>query len=704
MAEAPIEADVGNDDPIPEGSSVLEIPKNPNLEQDALAPQHAGPTIAINDRYFIDPGAPLPQLDSPSAKAYSVIDSFHPDQSLFALICTSNMPTRTDVMASIRNEKLDGLIPLVEWSTLNWSLLGKKSLALIYNRPIGGHVIEAIENLSLELNEIELQKRIVAPLIKGIKSLSALGYFHRAIRSSNVYFMDEEMREVVLGDCATSPSGFDQPMMYETIERSMTSPGGRGKGYLSDDIYALGVTITEIVLGNNHLGMMSDEELLNLKIEKGSYDALTSNANLPLFFCEPLQGMLHDNVNARWGLEEIDGWLRGRKQSTPKQAPAIHSEIPFLFEGNSFHNSRLLSLHLSRNRETAMQIITDSGLINWLRNNIGETNKADSIIDTIKQAALHEDEPQGKDEFIISKACMILDPQAPINYDGFTFMPDGFGAALAVDFLHRGITKRPLEVLKLGLPQVWYSLQRNVFASETGQQEEYAALTGYLSLKDPGFGFERCLYESNPTMACQSEIVANDYVCQIKDLLPALDTASSQVLNNINPIDRHIAAFIAVHFDRDIQPQLRALADPTEETATMGMLSLLAFLQWNLQIGSLYGLSSWVGGLLGPAINSYHSRSKRREIEKKIPSLVRNGSLSELFDLIENTTSRKTDAKGFEEATMEYAETEYEIQEIKDTRNERRLKAEIQGKQTTAVVSIVIAMIVISILMIIKLF
>ena len=84
--------------------------------------------------------------------------------------------------------------------------------------------------------------------------------------------------------------------------------------------------------------------------------------------------------------------------------------------------------------------------------------------------------------------------------------------------------------------------------------------------------------------------------------------------------------------------------------------------------------------------------------------MVRNGSLPELFDLIENTSDRKSDAKGFEEATMEYAEAEFEIRELRDTKNNRQLIADKQGKKTAAVLSIIIAMIVTSILMIVKLF
>ena len=704
MAEAPIEADAGDGTPLPEKDSTTEELPEPKNEQPAPVIKYTGPHVAMNDRYFIDPSKPVPDLDTPSAKAYLAEDTVHINRNLFALICTTDLPTRTNVMASIQNEEIEGLIPLAEWGTMEWPLSKKKSMALIYERPKGGRIIEAIENKSIAINEINLREHILAPLLSGIKSLSSFGHTHRAIRPSNIFFLDESLQTLALGDCATSPFGFDQPMMFETIERSMASPGGRGEGILADDIYALGVTLAVLAVGDSHLGTVSDEELLTLKLDHGSYEAICKNGNLPKPICELFQGLLDDNAKARWGLEEITGWLEGKNQPILKQNPYGHSEVPYNFGDDDFYSTRTLSLYLSRNPETAMQIISDGNLVNWLSKNVKSKNQSNGIVEILKQAALYEDEPQGSDDFIIAKACMILDPQAPISYNGFSFMPDGFSSALAFDYLQHGITERPLEILKLGLPKIWHSLQQTVFPKDVDQNEKYTALSGYLTLRDPGFGYERCLYECNPTMPCQSDMIFKDYVCNIKDLLPALDTASGQIPNNTNPIDRHIAAFIAVHFDPDIQSHLRALANPSEETSTMGMLSLLAFLQWKLKIDPLYGLSSWIGGLLSPAINTYHSRSKRREIEKKIPSLVRNGSLPELFDLIENTSDRKSDAKGFEEATMEYAEAEYEIRELRDTENNRQLIADKQGKQTAAVLSIIVAMIVTSILMIVKLF
>ncbi len=589
MAEAPIEAEVDNDIPLPEGLAPPEAAPEPVVEQAAPPPQTGGGPVVMHDRYYIDPGAPLPQLDSPSAKAYAVEDRRDLSRKLYALICTPGLPTRIDVMMSTRGEELEGLVPLAEWETVDWPLLGQRSMALIYERPKGGRIMDAIENGSHNLNEYEFPRRIMDPLVRGVKSISTLDCSHRAIRPSNVFFMDEAL-------------------------------------------------------------------------------------------LEPLRGMLTDTLNERWGLEELTGWLEGQKQPSLKQVPVARSDFPFQFEGNNFYSPRTLSRYLSRHRKTAMKAITDDNLIGWLRKGVEDATQADSLVATLETAALHKDEPQGTDEFVIAKACIVLDTQAPIRYKGFTFMPDGYAEALAVEFLHRGEVKIPLEVLKLGLPQVWYSLQKTVFPSASFQQDEFSTLTGFLTLNDPGFGFERCLYEGNPTLPCQSEIIGKDYVYKIEDVLPAIDAASSRADPKTKPMDQHLAAFIAARFEEDIHPHLKALAAPVEETATIGMLSLLAFLQWKLRISALYGLSSWVGGLLGPAINTYHSRTTRHDIEREIPQLVRKGSLPELFDLIDNAEIRRSDAEGFEDAAQEYAEAEYEIREIEDTGSERQSKAETKGK------------------------
>ncbi|MCH7864432.1 MAG: serine/threonine protein kinase [Proteobacteria bacterium] len=700
MAEAPMEAAAGEEIPAPDAALDPEAETPSEAEPPAPAVQPAAGPVVFRDHYLIDTHTPLPHLDTPSAKAYAVEDRRDLGRKLFGLVCTPGLPTRIHVMNALKGEELDGLMPLVEWDTLDWPLLGQHSMIIIYALPKGGNVLSAIKSGAFKVNEYEFPRQIMGPLVQGLKSASSLDFPHRAIRPSNVFFMDEEMQVVVLGDCVTAPPGFDQPSLFETIERSMAQPGGRGTGGLADDVYALGATLTVLMLGYNPVANISKDDLIRDKIEQGSYAAICSNARLPIPLLEPLRGMLNDTIEERWLIPELTGWLDGQKQPSIQQVPVIKSDFPYTFNNTNHYNPRTLSLDLSRHRDKAMEAIKDDAFNGWLRKGLQDPNRADGVKATIDTAALHQGEPQGTDEFIISKVCTVLDPQAPIRYKGLSFMPDGYGPFLAVELLRRGDVQVPTEIVVYEIPNIWYSMQQTVFEGASVQQQEYARLKGYLSIQDPGYGYERCLYEINPSMPCQSELIAEDYVFEIEDLLPALDAAAKRVDTHKKPMDRHIAAFIAARFEEDTHPHLKALAADNDETATIGMLSLLAFLQWKLRLKELFGLSSWVGGLSGPAINTYHSRTTRRAIEKEIPRLVRKGSLPELFDLIDNADNRKTDMDGFEAAIIEYGAAEMEIRDLEGSGTERQTKAERVGKQTAAVISVVFAMIVVCILLI----
>ena len=699
MAEAPREAEGGEEIPPPDAVFDPEAETPSEAEPPPPPVQPAAGPVVFRDHYLIDTHTPLPDLDTPSAKAYAVEDRRDLGRKLFGLVCTPGLPTRIDVMNALKDEELDGLLPLVEWDTLDWPLLGQHSMIVIYDLPKGGKVLSALESGAFKANEYEFPRQIMAPLVQGIKNASSLNFPHRAIRPNNVFFMDEEMQVVVLGDCVTMPPGFDQPDLFETIERSMAQPGGRGTGGLPDDVYALGATLTVLMLGYNPVANVSKDDMIRAKIDQGSYAAICSNARLPIPLLEPLRGMLNDTIEERWLIPELTGWLEGQKQPSIQQVPVIKSDFPYTFNDTDHYNPRTLSMDLSRHRDKAMEAIKDDNLNGWLRKGLKDPNRADGLKAAIDTAALHQGEPQGTDEFIISNVCAVLDPQAPIRYKGLSFMPDGYGPVLAVELLRRGDVQVPTEVVDYEIPGIWYSMQRTIFEGASVQQQEYARLKGFLSIQDPGYGHERCLYEINPSMPCQSELIVGDYVFEIDNLLPALDAAAKRVDTKKKPMDRHIAAFIAARFEEDTHPHLKALAAANEETATIGMLSLLAFLQWKLRINTLFGLSSWVGGLSGPAINTYHSRTTRRAIEKEIPRLVRKGSLPELFDLIDNADNRKTDLDGFEAAIIEYGAAEMEIRDLEGSGTERQTKAERVGKQTAAVISVVFSMIVVCILL-----
>jgi len=691
MAEAPLEAE--------EAGTVPPVDAEPYYESDQPPASNRGSgPIVLREHYLIDPGVPLPKLDSPSAKAFAVEDRRDLGRKLFGLICTPGLPTRLDALELLKDNFVSGIIPLVEWDVVDWPLLGEKTMVVIYETPLGGRVIEQLARKAVKITEYDISHRIVEPVCRGLQTLFEMGYSHRAIRPNNIFFLDAEMTEVVLGDFMTSPPGYDQPLMYEPIERAMASPAGRGEGAPRDDIFALGATIVPIILGHNPVARMKADDLIRSRLEHGSYTTLCGNSRIPLPLMEPLRALLHDDPRMRWDFNQITDWLTGQKAHPPQKSTDAKAKSSFTFKNVDHFKRRTIAWHLAKYPSDAAKVVRTDEFLNWIRRDFDDSNLAEIIKGLVGNAEFHKDDYQGSDEYLVSRIVMRLDPAAPIYFKNIAFMPDGYGPLLTVELLRKGDPSIPVAALNCDLHTNWFTNQATPFPKTPEWTRSFAQLKGYMGIQEMGFGMERAIYEANFGLPCQSPLLSKDYVVEIEQLLLALDDAASRVENHIPPMDRHIAGFIAAHFDEEIHPHLKALSSPKPETSVIGMLSLLAFLQWKIKMKSVLGLASWVGGLLGPAINTYHNRLTRRSIESEIPQLVRQGSLPGLFDLIDNAEKRRIDVDEFAEAKAQWMAAEAEVRDIEGSGEERLTKAERSGQQAAAMFSIVLSLIVITIL------
>ncbi|MFC1673654.1 hypothetical protein ACFL12_05825, partial [Pseudomonadota bacterium] len=646
------------------------------------------------NRYLIFPAMPLTDLDSPTALAYGVEDRREPGRQLFALVCTPGLPVRTRTMNTLRSTPVSNVLPLVDYGPVIWGPLGQTCEIVIFERPMGGRLLDAFGDNPVKITEYELGKRLLEPVAQAITDLSGAEVTHRAIRLDNMFFMDKERRELVLGECVTSPPGFDQPGIYEPRERAMAMPAGRGYGHGEDDVYALGIVMVFMLLGYNPVSKIPDETLLLGKAERGTYQCLCGNERIPLSMIEPLRGLLSDDPHLRWTVSALTDWLNGQKKTPIQLQPPPKPKTAFKFAGYE-HRSPLTLAHMfAKNISDAAKAIKSGKLEMWLRQSLGLTDMADALAAAIAVNKVHEGSPDGTDDVLVTKIIMRLDPHGPIRYKGFAFAPDGFGPALALEYLRKTSYQIPAEILARDLLGFWFAAQGSAVNPDLAAMDRtFQALRSFAKINEMGYGMERCLYELNRDLPCQSDILQRVYVDHIDDLLEALDAAADHLDTRSRPMDKHIAAFIATHFKYDIQPHLKAMSDSHEETSLIGMLSLFALIQWRAGGDPLFGLSSWLGGLLQPAIGTYHSRTTRRTIETEIPALVRQGSLPELFDLIDNAERRKTDNDEFEEAQVTFAHAEQEIQTLVGEEVDQEKVALAAGEKTTAMVALVMSMI-----------
>jgi len=676
------------------------IPEPERQPAPADASQH--PPETLKNRYLIFPAMPLPDLDSPTATAYGVEDQREPGRQLFALICTPGLPTRTQAIIELRNQTMRGLLPLIDFGPIPWAPLNQNCMAVIFTRPLGGRFMDAFSGHPLRISEYELGQRIIEPILPALIQLSTLSIPHRALRIDNLYFMDKERHELVLGECITAPPGYDQPPIYEPIERAMSMPAGRGLGSIDDDLYALGVMIVFLLLGHNPVRKLSEDELIFTKAESGSYQCLCGHERIPMQLIEPLRGLLSDDPHERWDLEALASWHSGHKKTPMQRRSVAKPKGPFKFSGQSHIIPRTIAYAFSKNIVEATKIIKSGKLELWLRQALDDSHMADQVVTATTVNKIHEGQPEGTDDILVSKVCIYLDPLGPIQFKNLSFMADGFGSTLALEYLRKGNFQIPGEILARDLLGHWFSAQPEQNADLAVHNRAFQSLRAFAKISEIGYGMERCLYELNRTLPCQSKWLQQAYVDHVEDLLPALDAAADHADTHARPIDKHIAAYIATHFKFDIQPHLKALSNAKEETSLIGMLSLYALIQWRLKDATFFGLSSWLGGLLQPAIGTYHSRSTRRTIEQEIPALVRQGSLPELFNLIDNADRRHQDTSAFQDAQTAFALADAEILTIVGEDIDQEMVALQAGEKSTAIFSIILSMIAITIIIFVK--
>ncbi|MCW8916547.1 MAG: hypothetical protein OQK24_11945 [Magnetovibrio sp.] len=650
------------------------------------------PPVTVNGRYVVYPSMALKELNSPQAMAYAAEDRREPGRQVFALVCKPGLPTRTHLMRELKGQRIGGLLLMIDFGPVFWHAIDQTTIVVIYERPLGGRFVSSFGDSPPRVNEYELGRLIVDPVAQAVSELTSMDFAHRAIRLDNLFFIDKEKTELVLGECVTAPPGYDQPLIYEPIERAYAMPAGRGEGMSYDDMYALGITAIFALLGFNPVAKYADDELLAGKAEYGSYQCMCGNERIPLPLIEPLRGLLSDEEFERWNTEALENWLNGQKKTPIQRRPAPKPKTAFKFGGRDIRTSRAIAHAFSKNVKEAVKIIKNGKLEQWLRSSLGDSDLADSVAGAITIAKVHESSPDGSDDVLVSKVCMRLDPHGPIRYKNFSFQPDGFGAAMAMEYLRTGNFQLPAEILARDLVSYWVACQENRTPDVNVLEKTYQTLRGFARIAEMGYGMERCLYELNTNLPCQSELLRSAYVGHVDDFLTAIDEVADKVDTHDRPMDKHIAAYIATHFKHDITPHLKAISDSREETSLIGILSLYALMQWRAKTPTLFGLSSWLGGLLSPAIGTYHSRTTRRRIETEIPSLVRQGSLPELFDLIDNAERRQIDAADFEEAQIAFAHAETEIDSVIGEGVDQEKLALQSGEKATAIMALVLSM------------
>ncbi|GEO81402.1 hypothetical protein ROR02_15330 [Pararhodospirillum oryzae] len=648
--------------------------------------------MLLRDRYEIDPTKPLPSLDMPNAHAFACIDRRNAQRPVYALMCDGPLPPRVTLMRTLRGVSATGLLQLAEWGAVDWPLVDGRCLAVIYDRPLGGRVMREMDDVFQPVPDQHFVKLVLKPLVAALGELRIHSVVHRAIRPTNLYWLDREQTRIALGDCVTAPPAYFQPALCEPIESGMANPEGRGAGYYPADMYALGATLVVLSVGHNPLADISDADVVTNKISNGSYATVVGEERVPLGVIELARGLLVDDPSQRWTLEAIDLWLNGRRTMPLQTKQDKRSQRPFSFRGDEYFTRRTLAHALARDWEQGAVPIMEGKVETWLRRGLEMGEIAESVSNVVRASNASAKDTGPVRDLAIAAVLTLMDPVAPVRCNTIRMHMEALGTAMACVVAMHGDVRPYVELIMRDFAKTWIAAQED-FSLDYGRFDgEFRDLRSYLVQTAKGGGVERCLYELNESLACRSPLVRNQCVLEIRDLLPALERAAATADRKQWPADRHVTAFIASRYPRDTMAQIHALNDLDPRKAALGLLSLFAVLQWKLGPESVPALAEWLGSLMTPVIESYHSRERRRRLEKDLPKVVRKGNLPELYHLLDDAEERQEDFDGFSVARQKYAQAAQQVAALESGNYRVSEKSEKLGQQTAASVAVAIAL------------
>jgi hypothetical protein len=578
------------------------------------------------------------------------------------------------------------MIPLLSWGIVDWPGNSQR-LALIFARPASESFLKTLQSQGRHLSEAEILSSVLPPIVSVLRSLSVLEIAHGSINPDNLFLAPD--RSLMLGECISTPPSLNQPVWALTIERGMADPVGRGAGTIADDIYALGATMMCLVLGQTPMQGMSDEEVITRKLESGSFAALLGKRPLSTSFAELLNGMLADNRKQRWTLDEIEGWIAGKRSMIRQAIPTLKAARPLQVGAQELWDKRMIARAFTKDPAEALRQINSGELVKWVKRTLMDAPLAERITAAITTPGF-----RGKggsfEGRLLAKVILALHPAGPIRYQGISVMADGVPSAL----FHAIVTERNLpllsEIITAQLPGYWFNLQPDYEKEYDDAVKRLEYARGSLERN----GLQRCAYELLPFAPYLGEHFKPYIVITAKQFILTLEKSADGEVKTQLPLDPHGISFLAGRDNSLSEKLVKQLSGVAPEAdRALACLHILAGLQERNGIPTLPKLAAWLAELMTPVIDRYRNRVNREKVKADMMKCANVGDLVAMYRALQNPMLIQADRLSFARARAQFLHLGVQIQQLKHEMDPESPNYYAAGKEAATVISFLLAMI-----------
>lgn len=639
----------------------------------------------LPDSYRVVIESPIPDLDNTNSRAFEVEDASHKTEA-YATVLPNDVPIRFDSIKKLKEFYNSNFCNLIDegFVSLNTSEFG--NYAIIFEKPKGRSIASYMLDFQKEeerkakeqasetakvkesfMTEDFLARNIIEPLNEVLRGFSERGLGHGAINQDSIFVdsITNAEAKLCLKEGVSEISGLSQYHQYETIPRAMCNPLGKGEGRIEDDYFALGVFVYYMMFGKLPGEGESTVELLAKRMEGGTYNTYLKNLNIPVRMADILRGLLNDDPEERWGYDQIQDWARGKRFNLIRPNVKKESLRSYVYNKVGYSSKRSLSYAFYMDWDEAAAEMRTGKLVKWLELSVAQPNLADEVKVLINSTGGENSKSRKDNDELVTKGLILLDPFAPIRYRDIATSIDALGIILVNGWKHQNHSEIQTitEILKNNLSE--FKAVRDPFVSEYYDRWVMQKVHGFITMNAYGFGIERCIYDLNPTLPCQSNLMSNNFIIDIKQLLYFLND-NSENLKNYDPMDKHIAAFLAskLGLTQEVKVNFKYKVNNMKATTQLTKMAIFSYAQKRTNIVRLNGLCDWLVDGMEEIFTLIKSKKNRKEFQKEISRVAKSGSISAVLESIISSGMIDRDIDELAVARNEYSLLTNEINRI----------------------------------------
>ena len=532
--------------------------------------------------------------------------------------------------------------------------------------------------------------KILPVVIDVLSEMHSLRIMHGYINASNIFIT--EGGNVLIGECVSEICGLQQNALYDTIDRAQCHAYAKYNKDFAADYYALGVAIF-YVSTRKDLSKHDHLTIIRNKLIGGTFNYFRQESSVSDAFLDLIKGLTADDRALRWGEAKLKAIIDGVETSSSSLTDQSYLSRGITFNDRVHYSTKSLAHELQQDWAQAKAFVQQDKIQKWLDISVSQQrviDMLDALRSTMKSRTDNAKTVAGREDEWVFKTIVILDPCGPVRGVKLPYNPHAIDTLIAYSFVfhNKDIMQLVIQAISHNILSIYDQLAEvytEYTAFMTSTAKYFSELAVKLRKQGIVFGISRFIYDLNPYMPCQSNLL-DGYICLTAgDVVRTLDKKKVPLSSILVASD--IPNFIGsrMKLNSDIKGERISQITSISKDIVYKFLMLFAHVEFKMEIEELPFLSEQFSSMIKDRLKVImRGKSNKEEMFKNLDQAVKTNQLGEVLKVAVDLDMLQKDAQEYTKALnrgMQIAKELYKynnIYEMKKLSNKKGLNLAIK--------------------------